>query len=69
LSYTLDAPGANSQDEQDGYGSRGLTEWEEALKRLARYYQPVDDGMDGDAMVSDVSGVCVYVFCVICICM
>jgi len=52
LSYTLDAPGAAAAAPQDdeGYASRGPTEWEEALRKVARYYQPPEAG-DNDAMV------------------
>lgn len=44
LSYTLDAPGASAEDEADGYGRRGATEWEEVLGRMERFYQPDEQG-------------------------
>lgn len=50
LSYTLDAPGASKEDREDGYGRRGTTEWEEALAKLERFYQPPSE-LAAEAMV------------------
>lgn len=58
LSYTLDAPGASQGDREDGYGRRGTTEWEEALAKLQRFYQPPELGPE--AMVRVVLGVALW---------
>ena len=52
LSYTIDAPGANQEDREDGYGRRGTTEWEEARAKLERFYQPPSSELlEPEAMV------------------